>query len=424
MAKISRIWAREILDSRGIPTVEAACMLDTGFVGVASVPAGTSTGTHEALELRDTDDPRYLGKGVLKAVANVNTVLGPAVVGMDPAAQDAVDKKLDDLDGTENKTKYGGNAILAVSIATAKAGAAASRMDLYVWVNYLAQKVGLKPPLKIPIPLFNMINGGLHGAGNLDFQEFHVIPASTKSFSQGIQMGVEIYLTVGQNLARRGAIHSVGNEGGYAPNLFTNADALEVFVEAIKQTQYAMGRDVFLGLDVAANSFFKNGEYLIRDKSAPLTDSQMIDYYKTLNEQYKLAILEDPFQEDAWASWEKLFEAMGSSVLVVGDDLLATNPKRLERAIAEKACNAILVKPNQIGTVTETLKVIKKARDANFKVVVSHRSGETNDYFIADFAVGVGADYAKFGAPARGERVAKYNRLSAIEIELTRLRKQ
>lgn len=422
MAKIARIWAREILDSRGIPTVEAACMLDTGFVSVASVPAGTSTGTHEALELRDTEDPRYLGKGVLKAVSNVNTILGPAIVGMDPTAQDAIDKKLDDLDGTENKTKYGGNAILAISMATTKAGAAASKMDLYMWVNYLAQKAGLKPPLKIPIPLFNMINGGLHGAGNLDFQEFHVIPASTKSFSQGIQMGVEIYLTVGQNLARRGAIHSVGNEGGYAPNLFTNADALEVFVEAIKQTQYAIGRDVFLGLDVAANSFFKNGEYAIRDKSAPLTDSQMIDYYKILNEQYNLAILEDPFQEDAWASWEKLFEAMGSTVTVVGDDLLATNPKRLQKAIAEKACNAILVKPNQIGTITETLKVIKQARDANFKVIVSHRSGETNDYFIADFAVGVGADYAKFGAPARGERVAKYNRLSAIELELTRLK--
>jgi enolase len=235
-------------------------------------------------------------------------------------------------------------------------------------------------------------------------------------------MGVEIYLTVGQNLARRGAIHSVGNEGGYAPNLFTNADALEVFVEAIKQTKYSIGRDVFLGLDVAANSFFKNGEYVIRDKSAPLNDTQMIDYYKILNEQYNLAILEDPFQEDAWASWEKLFEAMGSTVTVVGDDLLATNPKRLQKAITEKACNAILVKPNQIGTVTETLKVIKQARDANFKVIVSHRSGETNDYFIADFAVGVGADYAKFGAPARGERVAKYNRLSAIELELTRLK--
>jgi len=423
MTTIVSIKAREILDSRGIPTVEAACMIDSGFVGVASVPAGTSTGTHEALELRDTEDTRYLGKGVLKAVSNVNTVLGPAVVGMDPAAQDEIDKKLNDLDGTENKTKYGGNAILAVSMAAAKAGAAASRMDLYVWINYLAQKQGLKPPLKIPIPLFNMINGGLHGAGNLDFQEFHVIPASTKSFSQGIQMGVEIYLTVGANLARRGAIHSVGNEGGYAPNLFTNADALEVFVEAIKQTKYSMGRDVFLGLDVAANSFFKDGEYAIRDKSSPLTDTQMIDYYKILNEQYKLAILEDPFQEDAWPSWEKLFEAMGSAVLVVGDDLLATNPKRLARAISEKACNAILVKPNQIGTVTETLKVIKQARDANFKVIVSHRSGETNDYFIADFAVGVGSDYAKFGAPARGERVAKYNRLSAIEQELTRLRK-
>jgi enolase len=423
MAKITKVWAREILDSRGIPTVEAACMIDTGFVGVASVPAGTSTGTHEALELRDPEDPRYLGKGVLRAVANVNTVLGPAVVGMDPAAQDEIDKKMDSLDGTENKTKYGGNAILAISMAVAKAGAVASKMDLYVWINYLAQKTGFKPPLKIPIPLFNMINGGLHGAGNLDFQEFHVIPASTKNFSQGIQMGVEIYLTVGQNLARRGAIHSVGNEGGYAPNLFTNADALEVFVEAIRQTKYTIGRDVFLGLDVAANSFYKDGAYQIRDKSSPLTDVQMIDYYKTLNEQYKLAILEDPFQEDAWGSWEKLFSAMGSSVTIVGDDLLATNPKRLERAINEKACNAILIKPNQIGTVTETLKVIKQARDANFKVIVSHRSGETNDYFIADFAVGVGSDYAKFGAPARGERVAKYNRLSAIELELTRLRK-
>ena len=423
MAKITKVWAREILDSRGIPTVETACMLDTGFVGVASVPAGTSTGTHEALELRDTDDPRYLGKGVLRAVANVNKVLGPAVVGMDPTAQDEIDKKLDSLDGTENKTKYGGNAILAISMAVAKAGAMASKMDLYVWINYLAQKTGFKPPLKIPIPLFNMINGGLHGAGNLDFQEFHVIPASTKSFSQGIQMGVEIYLTVGANLARRGAIHSVGNEGGYAPNLFTNADALEVFVEAISETKYAMGRDVFLGLDVAATSFYKNGEYTIRDKSSPLNDIQMMDYYKSLNEQYKLAILEDPFQEDAWDSWKKLFAALGSSVTIVGDDLLATNPKRLEKAIAEKACNAILIKPNQIGTVTETLKVIKQARDANFKVIVSHRSGETNDSFIADFAVGVGSDYAKFGAPARGERVAKYNRLSAIEMELTRLRK-
>jgi enolase len=423
MAKIARIWAREILDSRGIPTVEAACLLDTGHVTVSSVPAGTSTGTHESLELRDTDNPRYLGKGVLQAVSNVNTLLGPQVVGMDPTAQEEVDKKLIELDGTENKSKYGANAILGVSTAVAKAGALASKMELYLWFNYLAQKIGMKPTLRIPTPLFNMINGGLHGAGNLDFQEFHVIPSSVKSFREGIQMGVEIYLTVGENLARRGAIHSVGNEGGYAPNLFTNADALEVFVESIKQTAYSIGRDVYMGLDVAATSFYKNGEYLIKDKSTPMSDMQMIEYYKSLNEQYHLAILEDPFQEDAWDSWKRLSETMSSLVIIVGDDLLATNPKRLQKAIDEKACNSILVKPNQIGTITETLKVIKQAKDANFKIIVSHRSGETNDYLIADFAVGVGSDYAKFGAPARGERVAKYNRLSAIEVELTRLKR-
>ena len=422
MAKIARIWAREILDSRGIPTVETACMLDSGHVAVASVPAGTSTGTHEALELRDQDAKRYLGKGVLQAVANVNSQLGPAVVGMEATDQEGIDSKLIQLDGTENKTKYGGNAILSISMATAKAGAIAAKQNLYVWVNYLAQKTGLKPPLRMPIPLFNMINGGLHGAGNLDFQEFHVIPASSKTFSQSIQAGVEIYLTIGESLARRGAIHSVGNEGGYAPNLFTNADALEVLVESIKQTPYSLGRDVFLGLDVAANSFAKDGEYTIKDKSSPMDENAMLEYYKSLNERYRLAILEDPLSEDAWGGWKKLNELLSSQLLIVGDDLLATNPKRVEKAIAEKVCNAILVKPNQIGTVTETLKVIKMAKDAGWKIIVSHRSGETNDHFIADFAVGVGAEYCKFGAPARGERVAKYNRLSAIELELARLR--
>jgi enolase len=423
MAKINRVWAREILDSRGIPTVEAACQLDSGHISVSSVPAGTSIGTHEALELRDSNNPRYLGKGVLTAVNNVNTILGPAVVGMDPTNQIAVDEKLVKIDGTENKSKYGANAILAISEAVAKAAAISSGRDLYLWINMLAQQQGIKSPIKMPIPLFNMINGGAHGAGNLDFQEFHVIPASTKTFKQGIQMGVEIYISIGENLARRGAIHSVGNEGGYAPNLFTNADALEVFVESIKQTPYTIGRDVFLGLDVAANSFYKNSEYHIRDKSTPMNDSQMIDLYKSLNETYHLAILEDPFYEDAWESYKKLYEIMGAQMTIVGDDLLATNPKRLQKAIVEKACNAILIKPNQSGTITETLKVIKMARDANFKIVVSHRSGETNDWFIADFAVGVASEYSKFGAPARGERVAKYNRLSAIEIELTGLKK-
>jgi len=420
MAKISKIWAREILDSRGIPTIEAACQLDTGQVAVSSVPTGTSTGTHEALELRDKDNKRFLGKGVLSAVSNVNKILGPAVTGMDPTNQEEIDNKLKQIDGTENKSKYGANAILAISMVVAKTGAIASRQTLYGWINVLIQKVGQKSPLRMPTPIFNMINGGLHGAGNLDFQEFHVIPASSKTYSQGLQESVEVYLTIGENLARRGAIHSVGVEGGYAPNLFTNVDALEVVVESIKETQYSLGRDLFLGLDVAASVFYKNGEYVIRDKTSPMDDNHMLEFYKKLNDQYHLAVLEDPFHEDAWQSWKKLYTLLSDQLILVGDDLLATNPKRVERAIKERACNAILVKPNQIGTVTETLKVIKMARDAGWKIVVSHRSGETNDWFIADFAVGVGADYVKFGAPARGERVAKYNRLLSIETELFR----
>jgi enolase len=418
MAKISRIWAREILDSRATPTVEAACLLDSGAVLVASVPSGASTGVHEALELRDTANPRYFGKGVLTAVDNVNHILGPLLVGFDPQKQADIDNKLIAADGTANKSKYGANAILAISLVVAKAGAVSAGVSLYLWISRLAQLAGFTPTLHIPTPLFNMINGGLHGAGNLDFQEFWVIPASSKPFWQGIQAGAEIYHKIGELLARRGAIHSVGDEGGYAPNLFTNADALEVFVDAIEQTSYSLGRDVFLGLDVAASTFYKDGVYPIRDQSTPLDDNGLLEYYKKLNDNYKLAVLEDPFQEDAWDSWRKLYNLFADQVIIIGDDLLATNPKRVEKAIKEKACNGILIKPNQIGTVTETLNVIKMSRDASWKVAVSHRSGETNDYFIADFAVGVGADFVKFGAPARGERVAKYNRLSAIEQEL------
>jgi enolase len=282
----------------------------------------------------------------------------------------------------------------------------------------MASRGGIAQKVKLPTPLFNMINGGLHGAGNLDFQEFWVVPASNKTFIEGLEMGAEIYQTIGENLGRRGAIHSVGHEGGYAPNLFTNADAFEVFIESIKQTKYALGRDVFLGLDVAANSFYKGGEYVIKDRSSGMDDNQFLEFYKQLSDQYKLAIIEDPYQEDAWDSWKKMYAELSSSVIIVGDDLLATNPKRLQKAIDEKACNSIVIKPNQIGTVTETLNVVKMARDAGWKLVVSHRSGETNDSFIADFAVGVAADYIKSGAPARGERVAKYNRLSSIETEL------
>jgi enolase len=418
MGKITKLWAREVIDSRCNPTVEAACQIDDGRVFLASVPSGASTGTHEALELRDNDPKRYLGKGVLSAVNNVTHIIAPAVMGMETTDQVAVDNKLIQLDGTENKSKLGANATLAVSMAVCKAGAASKNLSLFKWIFELAKAQGMNSHLQVPTPLFNMINGGLHGAGNLDFQEFWVIPASSKPYSEGLRAGVEIYLTIGENLKRRGAIHSVGDEGGYAPNLFTNADALEVFVESIKLTNYRLGRDVFLGLDVASNSFYKDGEYIIRDMSSPLDDKALLDYYKQLNNQYRLAILEDAYYEDGWASWKELTSQLGESVTIMGDDLLATNPKRLERAIAEKSCNGVLVKPNQIGTVTETVKVVKQARDAGLKVATSHRSGETNDTFIADFAVGVGSDYAKFGAPARGERVAKYNRLSAIEAEI------
>lgn len=418
MSKISKVWARQIIDSRGIPTVEAAVQLDSGELAVASVPGGTSTGSYEALELRDNEPEKYLGKGVERAVANVNDILGPGVWGLDSTDQDKLDKRLIELDGTKNKSKLGANAILSISMAACKAAALNSKQPLYQWINTLAKRVGIKEPVKVPTPIFNMINGGLHGAGNLDFQEFHVIPATSKTFAEALRSGVEIYMTLGLDLERRGAIHSVGHEGGYAPNLFTNADALEVLYESIKQTKYEVGRDVFFGLDVAASVFYKNGEYTIRDKSTPLSEDGLLEYYKYINNQYHLALIEDAFHEDGWDGWKKLYETFSGQLMVVGDDFLATNMDRVMKAITERACNAILVKPNQVGTVTETLLVIKTARDSAWKVITSHRSGETNDWFIADFAVGVGSDYAKFGAPARGERVVKYNRLLSIEAEL------
>lgn len=421
MAKLTRVWAREILDSRGVPTIEVGVMLENGVVAIGSAPSGTSRGANSAHELRDNDETRYKGKGVLKAVENVNTVIGPALIssGIDPLNQFEIDKKLVELDGTEDKSKLGANSLIAASVAIAKAAAATSKTPLYNWIAQLSKQVGIKSEPKLPTPIFNMINGGLHGAGNLDFQEFFVIPASSKPFSEKLRTGVEVYMVIGESLARRGAVHSVGKEGGYAPNLFTNADALEVLVEAIKQTNYQIGRDVFLGLDVAASTFFRNNAYVIRDKTAPMAEDQMIEYYKELNSLYHLAVLEDALHEDAWEGWKKLRQALGDQIAIVGDDLLVTNQKRVQKAIETQACNAILVKPNQTGTISEALQVVKTSRDAGWKVVTSHRSGETNDTFIADFAVGIGSDYVKFGAPARGERVVKYNRLSAIEAELT-----
>lgn len=429
MPRISRVWAREILDSRGVPTVETAVRLDSGIVAVASVPSGASTGKYEAHELRDGDQKRFFGRGVLKAVENVNQKLGPAIIGRDPALQFEIDKLFISLDGTRDKSNLGANAILSVSMAVCKAAAASQNLALYGWIYSLAQAAGIVPThpgvsLRVPTPIFNMINGGAHGAGNLDFQEFHVIPATSRPYSPALQGASEIYWRLEDALIRRGAIHSVGDEGGFAPNLFTNADALEINVEAINAAAYQVGQDFFLGLDVAANTFYHDGNYSIRDRSNPMNSSAFIAFFEALNKEYRLVLLEDPLHEDDWNGWVELTQRLGNKLLVVGDDLLATNPERVRRAIELKACNAILVKPNQIGTVTETLEVIRIARAAKWRIIVSHRSGETNDWFIADFAVGVKADFVKFGAPARGERVAKYNRLLSIEAELAAVRQQ
>lgn len=415
MAKLAKLYAREVLDSRATPTVEAVAILDDGSVGVASVPSGASTGTYEALELRDLDMSRYLGNGVLKAVNNVNTEIAGKLIGVELTSLLQVDEIMIKLDGTSEKNRLGANAILSVSMATAKALASSSKTTLY---KYLAGLMGNSDPLFIPIPLFNMINGGKHGAGNLDFQEFWAIPNHLHSFAESLEAGSVIYHNLKKILARRGAIHSVGDEGGFAPNLFTNLDALEVLTEAITASGRKPSVEIELGLDIAANSFYKDGRYIIKDRSSPMDTNEFVDYLRDLNAQYHLRLLEDPLFEDDWKGWASITTELGTEVGIVGDDLLVTNISRVAKAIQERACNAILIKPNQIGTVTETIEVVKKSRAAGWKVIVSHRSGETNDTFIADFAVGIGADYVKFGAPARGERVAKYNRLLSIETEI------
>jgi enolase len=413
---IHTIKAREVLDCRGIPTIEATLWLDNGVFVTTSVPTGASTGKHEAVELRDNDASRYNGMGVLKAVDNINNIIAAKIHGMDPTGQTAIDVMLAELDGTENKSKFGVNAILAVSQAVCKAGAAAYGIPVY---RYLALKYKLVgEAMTIPTPAFNVINGGKHGAGNLDFQEFLIIPSSRFRFHQGLQIGTEVFHALEETLISKNAIHSTGVEGGFAPNLFTNLDALEVMMLSIKNTRYQFGHDVFLGLDVAANTLHKNSKYSIKDRSQAFSSKEFIDYYKDLNDEYHIFSLEDPLYEDDWTSWATLTQEFQGKVVIVGDDHLTTNKQRLKKAIDLKSCNAILIKPNEVGTITEVIDVIKTAKDANFSVQVSNRSGETNDYFIADFAVGIGAEYAKFGAPSRGERIVKYNRLLQIEEEI------
>lgn len=416
MPKIAKVQAREILDSRGNPTIETTVILDTGHQGTSSAPSGASTGKYEALELRDNDPDRFNGMGVLKAVQNVNTTISNAIVSLDSSKQTNLDQALINLDGTANKSNQGSNAILSVSMANLKATASYYRLPIY---SYLAKKYGLNPELKnIPNPTFNIINGGSHGAGNLDFQEFHLIPSTRFPFHTALQIGDEVYHALKKVLIRRRAIHSVGDEGGFAPDLFTNLDALEIILESIQATKYEFTKDVFLGLDVASNHFYLNGQYQIKDRAQPFNQEELIAYYLQLNKEYHLFSLEDGLHEDDFDGWAKLTSEMGRNTIVVGDDLLTTNKDRVKKAIEKKSCNAILVKPNQIGTISETIEVVKFCKENNWKIIVSHRSGETNDTFIADFAVGVGADYTKFGAPARGERISKYNRLLAIEQEL------
>ncbi len=418
MATIKNINAREILDSRGKPTIETTVELSDGHLGISSVPAGSSLGKSEAMELRDHDPNRYDGWGVLKAVANVNNKISLKLKGIDTIRQGEIDKLMIDLDGTNNKSNLGANAILSVSLANCVAAAAAAGKPLYYYIAELMEHQLPKNLEKMPTPTFNIINGGKHGTGNLDIQEYHVIPSTIKPYHEALQMGQEIYTKLKEVLITRNASHAVGDEGGYTPNLYTNVDALEAIMEAVKKSRYKFGLEVFLGLDVAASYLLKDNSYYIKDRPTSMTTEDMIEYYENIHQEYHILNLEDPLGEEDWQGWKMITTKLGREINIIGDDLLVTHPVRLQRAIKEQVCNGILVKPNQIGTLSETLNVIKIAKAADFKVIVSHRSGETNDSFIADLAVGVGADYVKFGAPARGERVAKYNRLLKIEEEL------
>lgn len=414
MAKIKAIHAREILDSRGNPTIETTVWADSDRGAVTSIPSGASSGRLEAFELRDGDPNRFGGQGVLKAVDNVNRIISPYIVNQDPTKQNEIDQILLNLDGTGNKSKLGGNTILSVSQSVCELGALVSNLQTY---DYLAQKYALtKPNSKhLPVPIFNLINGGKHGAGNLDFQEFHLIPSSQTDFRKALEIGDVIYQSLKKLLISKNAIHSVGDEGGFAPNLFTNVDALELLQEAVATTTYKANQDVFFGLDVAASSFYHGGKYQIRDRQEPYSPEEFKKYLMDLKHQYNLLSIEDPFDQDAWDHWVQLYLELGQETMIVGDDLLVTNKTLVQKAIESHACNAVLVKPNQIGTISETVQVVKLAKQNNFSVVVSHRSGDTDEDFIADFAVGMGADYAKFGAPNRMERVVKYNRLAYIE---------
>lgn len=411
MAKIKQIKALEILDSRGNPTIEAEITLDTGEKGIAAVPSGASTGSREALELRDKDPKRFQGKGVLKAVAEINGEIFKALKGFDVTNQQALDEKLLALDGTPNKEKLGANALLAVSLAASKAAAAFRNQPLY---QYLAGN----GPLSLPVPMMNIINGGAHADNNLDIQEFMILPVGAPTFAEALRYGTEVFHQLKRVLHDRKLSTSVGDEGGFAPNLTSNAQALEVILEAIEKAGYKVGQDICLGLDVASNELYKDGKYHLRAENKTLTSAEFADYLADLVSRYPIISIEDGMEENDWKGWKLLTDKLGKQIQLVGDDLFVTNTELLQKGISEHVANAILIKPNQIGTLTETLAAIQMAKKARYNTIISHRSGETEDTTIADIAVGTNAGQIKTGSLCRSDRVAKYNRLLRIAEEL------
>jgi enolase len=412
MSEIVEVKSREILDSRGNPTVETDVLLDTGFTGTAAVPSGASTGSREAIELRDGDPARYLGKGVLKAVQNVNDKIAPEIVGFDARDQAAVDRFLIELDGTENKSSLGANAILSVSMAVAKAAATEAELPLYRYLGGVSAFL-------LPVPLMNVLNGGAHADNNLDIQEFMIVPAGAPTFREALRMGAETFHNLKKVLKSKGLNTAVGDEGGFAPNLQSNEQAMEVLLQAIEAAGYKPGKDIFIALDAAASEFYKDGAYQLTAEAKPQrSPEEMVQFYEAWASRYPLISLEDGMSEGDWPGWKTLTQRLGSKVQIVGDDVFVTNTKILAKGIAEGVANSILIKLNQIGTVTETMQAITMAFKAGYTAVVSHRSGETEDTTIADLAVASGCGQIKTGSLSRTDRVAKYNQLLRIEEEL------
>ncbi|MFZ5969425.1 MAG: phosphopyruvate hydratase [Bacillota bacterium] len=409
--KIKNVKAREILDSRGNPTIEVDVALESGIVGRAAIPSGASTGTFEAVELRDGDKSRYMGKGVLSAVRNVEETIKPAVVGMSVLNQRRIDNVMIELDGTENKAKLGANAILGVSLAAAKAAAQYLDIPLY-------QYIGGVNAVTVPVPMMNILNGGKHADNNVDIQEFMVMPIGAKSFKEGLKICAEVYHSLKTLLKKQGYNTSIGDEGGFAPNLNSNEEALQLIVEAIRAAKYAPGYEVMIALDPAASEFYEEGRYNLAGEGKVMTSDELIEYYAYLIGKYPIISIEDGFHEDDWDAFRKMTQKVGKKIQIMGDDLYVTNPERLARGIQEHTTNSILIKLNQIGTLSETLDTIQMAHRAGYTTVVSHRSGETEDTTIADLVVAVNAGQIKTGAPARSERVSKYNQLLRIEEQL------